>query len=279
MHLSGLTRLRRLVLWGTNITDAGLAHLQHLPRLEELWLDGTRVTDHGLVYLKGLTQLKDLQLDKTGVTNAGLVHLQGLTQLKELHLKNTNVSAAGAAGLKKFIPACQIFTEPAGMSDLEKWQGLWVETACEWNGKNVAFDARRSRWTTTIQGNRSFVVDADGAPIEAHTFKLLPGQTPKAIDVQVTQGPNAGQRNAGIYLIDGDNLKICWTIAGQDARLNSRPSAARGSASRRGHVRADRRLLRSPIVATSGYSPRVNCRISSAWPGYRPASTERRPCS
>ena len=225
---------------GPKITDAGIAHLRNLPRLESLWLQGTRVTDRGLGYLEGLTQLKDLRLDGTGVTsaglvhlrrltqltglgldgtavtNAGLVHLQGLTQLKELRLKNTNVSAADAAEFKKIIPACQIITEPAGTTDLEKWQGIWVETTCEWNGQNVAFDAERPRWTTTIQGNRYTVTDANGNVIEALTFRLIPGRTPKAIDVQITAGPNAGQRNAGIYQLDGDNLKICWPIAGQE---------------------------------------------------------------
>jgi uncharacterized protein (TIGR03067 family) len=144
------------------------------------------------------------------------VHLQGLTQLKELHLKNTNVSAAGAEWLNKLIPACQIFTEPAGMTDLEKWQGTWVEVACESNGEDVVFSDQRPRWTRTIKGNRSFVRDEDGGPIHDLTFSLMPGQTPKAINTQVTQGPDSGQTTVGIYQFDGENLKICWTTAGHE---------------------------------------------------------------
>ena len=174
------------------------------------------MTDGGLHDLKGLTQLKDLRLEGTSVTNAGLVHLQGLTQLKELHLKNTNVSAANAEAFKKINPACQVFTEPAGMTDLEKLQGTWVEATCEWKGENVVFNEQRPRWTRTIKGNRSFIGDENGEAIHDLTFSLKPGQRPKAIDVEVTQGPDSGQTNVGIYQFDGNSLKICWTIAGQE---------------------------------------------------------------
>jgi hypothetical protein len=46
-HLSGWTRLRKLTLRYTPITDAGLVHLKHL-QLEVLDLGGTHVTEAGL---------------------------------------------------------------------------------------------------------------------------------------------------------------------------------------------------------------------------------------
>ncbi len=49
-------------------------------------LDGTQVTDAGLVHLKGLTKLVRLDLQDTQVTDAGLVHLRGLTKLERLVL-------------------------------------------------------------------------------------------------------------------------------------------------------------------------------------------------
>ncbi len=239
--LGNLSKLQNLGLGGVRVTDDGLWSLRGLKELTHLNLDGTLVTDGGLESLKPLTQLEDLRLNGTGVSNAGLVDLQGLTRLRAVHLKNTNVSAAGAEDFKKATPACQIFTEPARMTDLEKWQGNWVEAACELNGENVVFSDQRPRSSRTIEGNRSFVSDENGV-IDALVFRLIPGQTPKAIDVRVTRGQDAGQRTVGIYQIDGDNLKICWAIAGNNARLNSRPSRARGPAARPGgNVRPDRR--------------------------------------
>ena len=211
-----LTKLQFLGVGG-RVTDAGLVHLHDLTELRQLNLDKTLVTDDGLQYLRGLTQLKDLRLEGTSVTNAGLAQLQKLTQLKELHLKNTNVSAADAEEFKKINPACQVFTEPAKMTDLEKLQGTWVEATCEWEGQAVVFDNQRPRWTRTIKGNRSFMVDENGGAIHDLTFSLKPGRSPKAIDVEVTQGPDSGQTNVGIYQFDGNSLKICWTIAGPRA--------------------------------------------------------------
>ena len=51
MCLEGLTRLQRLVLTGTQVTDAGLVHLKGLTGLQELWLGDTQVTDAGLAEL------------------------------------------------------------------------------------------------------------------------------------------------------------------------------------------------------------------------------------
>ncbi|HEV3310130.1 MAG TPA: TIGR03067 domain-containing protein, partial [Chloroflexota bacterium] len=113
-------------------------------------------------------------------------------------------------------PACQVVTEPAGKTDLEKWQGTWVEATCEWKGEDVGFNDQRPRWIRAVKGNRSLVMDQDGGAIHDLTFSLKPGQAPRAIDIHVIRGPDSGQTNLGIYQFDGDNLKICWTIAGQE---------------------------------------------------------------
>jgi Leucine-rich repeat (LRR) protein len=52
VHLQGLTRLKRLDLNDTQISDAGLTHLQGLTRLERLDLHGTQVSDAGVNELR-----------------------------------------------------------------------------------------------------------------------------------------------------------------------------------------------------------------------------------
>jgi uncharacterized protein (TIGR03067 family) len=49
-------------------------------------------------------------------------------------------------------------------------------------------------------------------------YTLDPGKKPKAIDL-VDLGRKDGKPSPGIYLLDGDDLKLCW-----DANGNSRPS-------------------------------------------------------
>ncbi|MEX2118863.1 MAG: hypothetical protein WD847_04570, partial [Pirellulales bacterium] len=78
-HLSRLTSLQSLNLYGTQVTDAGLAHLTELTNLQSLYVGGTQVTDAGLAHLSGLTSLQDLHLYGTQVTDAGLAHLTELT--------------------------------------------------------------------------------------------------------------------------------------------------------------------------------------------------------
>ena len=95
---------------GPETTDEVLAEkLKGLTKLERLYLSDTEVTDAGLVHLKGLTKLEVLWLTSTKVTDAGLVHLKGLTKLERLSLGGTKVTDAGIQELKKALPDCKIF--------------------------------------------------------------------------------------------------------------------------------------------------------------------------
>ena len=66
-HLSGLT------LYGTRVTDAGLAYLDNLPHLRRLDLGGTHVTDAGQARLESLDRLEALKLDHTEIADVALV--------------------------------------------------------------------------------------------------------------------------------------------------------------------------------------------------------------
>ena len=92
----------RVNLFGTKITDAGMADLKGLTNLQKLNLDGTSVTDAGIVHLVGLTKLTHLSLPYE-ITDAGLVHLKGLTTLQELNLGSTQVTDAGLVHLLSLI--------------------------------------------------------------------------------------------------------------------------------------------------------------------------------
>jgi hypothetical protein len=110
-HLTGL-RLRRLSLFGTRASDAGLKSLKDMQSLRELNLHGTRVTDAGLTSLQGLKGLQSLNLTRTNVTDAGLKHLEGLGTLNTLSLRRTHVSRQGAERLQAKLPNCTVYWEP-----------------------------------------------------------------------------------------------------------------------------------------------------------------------
>ena len=101
-YVAGMTKLRKLLLRDTLVTDAGLAHVALLADLEELDLHGTEVSDAGLSYLKNLTRLRKLNLLGADVTDAGLEQLSSLRELEELNLYRTKITNAGLEKLKRF---------------------------------------------------------------------------------------------------------------------------------------------------------------------------------
>lgn len=122
-HISNLTGLKELNLWGTGILGTGLEHLAKLDSLERLWLGRTHVGDNKLAHLLHLDSLQFLYLRSTpttdagmahvgkitsleilslgnGVGNEGLVHLRHMTKLKRLHLWQTRVNQEGLIHLR-----------------------------------------------------------------------------------------------------------------------------------------------------------------------------------
>ncbi len=90
--------------------DADLVHVKTLTKLRKLDLSLTNVTDAGLIHLKELTNLESLDLSFTEITDAGLIHLKELTIRGELDLSFTGITDAGVAELEKALPNCFIRT-------------------------------------------------------------------------------------------------------------------------------------------------------------------------
>jgi hypothetical protein len=76
-------------------THALIEKVENLSRLQRLTLDYSSVTEEDLLRLKRLRELTDVSLAGTQVTDAGLAHLTGLTNLARLNLEGTRVSDAG----------------------------------------------------------------------------------------------------------------------------------------------------------------------------------------
>ena len=93
--LGSLTKLKKLILNETVISDVGLAHLQKLGQLEELGLWKTKVIGSGLKHLASLKHLQILALGYTQTSDVDLALLGGLEQLRELNLVNTRITDAG----------------------------------------------------------------------------------------------------------------------------------------------------------------------------------------
>ena len=85
--------LRRLILTGCAITDAGAAHLKNLTRLRELDLSGTKIGDATLPYLAGMKELQSLNLSGTDISDKGVKLLLGMRFPKLKPLPGRNMPA------------------------------------------------------------------------------------------------------------------------------------------------------------------------------------------
>lgn len=72
--IEGLTNLRRLVLYGSNVTDRGCESIATIASLRELELSQTQITDRGLETLAKLPDIEKLFLRNVGpqVTDDGV---------------------------------------------------------------------------------------------------------------------------------------------------------------------------------------------------------------
>lgn len=92
--------------------------------------------------------------------------------------------------------------------DIEKLQGRWKVVSSEFEGRPATAVYRPG---TLIVIERDELYFTDGFTKSARSkFKVDASQKPKAIDI------GEGKKSiAGIYLLDGDSLKLCLSLGNQ----------------------------------------------------------------
>jgi uncharacterized protein (TIGR03067 family) len=97
--------------------------------------------------------------------------------------------------------------------EVRKFQGAWTIESSETGGKKLPAGDLKGL-IVTFEGDKHTVKKGDEV-VQVGTQKLDPSQSPKAIDVIMTEGPNKGAVMLGIYEIDGDTLKVCFDPNGK----------------------------------------------------------------
>jgi mono/diheme cytochrome c family protein len=82
--------------------------LQQFTKLQRLHLDGSNVSDAQLAALSQLPELSYLNLYNTSISDEGLTTLQGIPSLQKVFLSQTQVTADGVAQLKLSKPALDV---------------------------------------------------------------------------------------------------------------------------------------------------------------------------
>jgi hypothetical protein len=100
LNLASFSKLERLDLSHTRISDEGLLHLRPARQIRELnLLYAEQITDLGLNAIKGWTNLRRLNVRGTRISDPTLTIIGKLPQLEYLDIANTNVTEAGLDSL------------------------------------------------------------------------------------------------------------------------------------------------------------------------------------
>jgi uncharacterized protein (TIGR03067 family) len=97
--------------------------------------------------------------------------------------------------------------------ELKKFQGRWKLTAAEFNGQPA--DPEHVKTAGMVIEGDQFTMRI-GNETQKGKFTVDPGKKPRTIDVEFTEGMLAGTKVRGIYEIEGDTRKSCFTEPGND---------------------------------------------------------------
>ncbi len=97
--------------------------------------------------------------------------------------------------------------------ELKKFQGTWTFESSEAGGQQMP--AGELKELVLIFEGVKHIVKKGNEVIQVGTQKIHPSQSPKAIDVTLTEGVSKGAVLLGIYEINGDTLKVCFDIEGK----------------------------------------------------------------
>jgi uncharacterized protein (TIGR03067 family) len=121
--------------------------------------------------------------------------------------------------------------------DLENLQGAWTLASLELEGNPMP-----AAGGIRIHGDR-FEAIGMGADY-AGRVEIDAGKRPKRFDLVFTKGPEEGNRNRGIYRLDGDEWTICLNMSGK-----ARPSAFATSAGSGNALEVFTRGATAPLTA------------------------------
>jgi uncharacterized protein (TIGR03067 family) len=109
--------------------------------------------------------------------------------------------------------------------DLEKLQGTWKVLAANEAGKTLP-PSRVKASRLVVTGNTMKVHEPE--KVREMTFVLRPTKEPAEIDMAISQNKGKGDTAAGIYLLEGDLLKICFALPGKARPTNFTPAPGSG---------------------------------------------------
>jgi len=102
----------------------------------------------------------------------------------------------------------------AAKTDQAQLQGEWTLVYGERDGQ--AFSSEFMKGSKRVTKDDETAVMVQGQLFMKAKFSLDPSKTPKTIDYTVTGSTYTGKTQLGIYEIEGDKVKFCFSTPGQE---------------------------------------------------------------
>jgi uncharacterized protein (TIGR03067 family) len=107
--------------------------------------------------------------------------------------------------------ACAEDSEPA-KKDLARLQGEWSMVSGSADGQEMPEEIRK-QLKRVCKGDEATTTMGDRVILKAK-ISVDPSQKPKTINYQMTDGLTKGKTQLGIYELDGDTFKSCFSAPG-----------------------------------------------------------------
>jgi uncharacterized protein (TIGR03067 family) len=105
--------------------------------------------------------------------------------------------------------------EEAVAKELQAFKGAWRVISKEVDGKKISEEEIKDVILTSDGSGKFSGRRGDKVFVEA-TARLDSAKNAKAIDVTYTEGEKKGKTVPGIYEIDGDTVRVCFSRPGDD---------------------------------------------------------------
>jgi uncharacterized protein (TIGR03067 family) len=92
--------------------------------------------------------------------------------------------------------------------DLKMIEGAWIPVVAELGGKPLPEEYLKDTKLVLTDGRYTYINDQG-------TYKLIPAEKLKAMDITGAEGPNQGKTLLAIYELTGDTLRICYDLEGK----------------------------------------------------------------
>jgi len=96
--------------------------------------------------------------------------------------------------------------------DVERFQGVWTLLSLENNGESATREALQGR-KLIVTRNDSVFIQGDKVYSRSRQ-KLDATKSPRQVDITQSEGAEKDKVTKGIYVLDGDDLTICYIYPG-----------------------------------------------------------------